>query len=125
MHKQAIERLGRDLGELLATHDRGRSLEEFAAYRNDPLGFIREVLKGEPWDRQIEIAGAVEANPLTVVRSCNGAGKDWLAARLALWWVYARGGLALVTGPTERQVREVVMGEVARAFTKAKDLPGV
>ncbi len=124
MHKAAIERLGRDLGELLAVHDRARDLDEFAAYRDDPIGFIREVLHGEPWEAQEEIASAVEANPLTVVRSCNGAGKDWLAARLALWWVYARGGLALVTGPTERQVREVVMGEVARAFAKAKDLPG-
>jgi hypothetical protein len=59
-----------------------------------------------------------------VVRSANGCGKDWLAARLALWWVYARQGLVLLTGPTERQVVEIVMGEVARAFGKGKDLPG-
>ncbi len=124
MHKQAIERLGRDLGDLLARHERGRSLEEFTIYANDPIGFIREVLHGKPWKRQEEIAEAVRDSPLTVVRSCNGAGKDWLAGRLALWWVYARGGLALITGPTERQVREVVMGEVARAFRKAEDLPG-
>ena len=124
MHKQAIERLGRDLGDLLATHERGRSLDEFTVYRDDPIGFIRDVLHGDPWGRQEEIAEAVRESPLTVVRSCNGAGKDWLAARLALWWVYARKGLALVTGPTERQVREVVMGEVARAFRKAEDLPG-
>jgi len=124
MHKQAIERIGRDLGDLLASHDRGRSLDEFSRYADDPIGFIRDVLHGEPWGRQEEIAEAVRESPLTVVRSCNGAGKDWLAARLALWWVYARGGLALVTGPTERQVREVVMGEVARAFRKAEDLPG-
>ncbi len=49
-----------------------------------------------------------------MVRSANGCGKDWLAARLALWWVYARQGLVLLTGPTERQVVEIVMGEVAR-----------
>jgi hypothetical protein len=42
----------------------------------------------------------------------------------ALWWTYARGGLVLVTGPTERQVVEVVMGEVRQAFRKATDLPG-
>jgi len=124
MHRQAIEKLGRDLGELLATHERGRDLEEFSRYADDPVGFIRDLLHGEPWSRQEEIAEAVRESPLTVVRSCNGAGKDWLAARLALWWVYARQGLALITGPTERQVREVVMGEVARAFGKAKDLPG-
>jgi hypothetical protein len=124
MHKQAIERLGRDLGDLLARHERGRSLGEFAAYSNDPIGFIREVLHGEPWSRQVEIAESVRDSPLVVVRSANAVGKDWIAARLALWWVYCRRGLALVTGPTERQVREVVMGEVARAFHAAKDLPG-
>ncbi len=64
MHKQAIERLGRDLGDLLASHERGRSLDEFAAYSNDPIGFIREVLHGEPWSRQVEIAEAVLESPL-------------------------------------------------------------
>ncbi len=59
MHKQAIERLGRDLGDLLASHERGRSLEEFTVYRDDPIGFIREVLHGDPWKRQEEIAETV------------------------------------------------------------------
>jgi len=124
MHRAAIERLDRDLGELLARHERGRDLSEFSRHASDPVGFIRDVLHGNPWSQQVEIAEAVRDAPLTVVRSCNGAGKDWLAARLALWWCYTCNGLVLVTGPTERQVIEVVMGEVAAAFRKAKDLPG-
>ncbi len=124
MYKAAIGRLEHDLGELLATHERGRDLSEFGRYAEDPVGFIREVLKGEPWGRQVEIAEAVKANPLVVVRSANAVGKDWIAGGLALWWVYARRGLVLLTGPTERPVREGVMGEVARAFGRAKDLPG-
>ncbi len=119
-----LRRLDAELGDLIERHGRGRSLDEFAAYSNDPIGFIREVLHGEPWSRQVEIAESVRDSPLIVVRSANAVGKDWIAARLALWWVYCRRGLALVTGPTERQVREVVMGEVARAFHAAKDLPG-
>ncbi len=124
MHKAALERIGRDLGDLLASHERGRDLSEFGRYAEDPVGFIRDVLHGEPWSRQVEIAEAVKESPLVVVRSAQAVGKDWIAGRLALWWVYARGGLVLLTGPTERQVREVVMGEVARAFGRAKDLPG-
>lgn len=124
MHKGAIERLGRDLGDLLERHETARDLRESERYAEDPVGFFREVLGGEPWSKQEEMALAVLESPLVVVRSCNGAGKDWTAARLALWWVYARRGLALVTGPTERQVREVVMAEVARAFGRAEDLPG-
>ena len=119
-----LRRLDAQLGDLIERHGRGRSLEEFAAYSNDPIGFIREVLGGEPWARQVEIAESVRDNPLVAVRSANAVGKDWLAARLALWWVYARRGLVLLTGPTERQVVQIVMGEVARAFGVAKELPG-
>jgi len=119
-----LRRLDAELGELLERHDRARDLSEFARYKSDPVAFISEVLKGEPWSRQVEIAESVRESPLVVVRSANAVGKDWIAARLALWWVYCRRGLALVTGPTERQVREVVMGEVARAFQAAQDLPG-
>jgi len=119
-----LRRLDAELGELLERHDRARDLSEFARYESDPGAFIREVLGGDPWSRQVEIAESVRDAPLVVVRSANAVGKDWIAARLALWWVYCRRGLALITGPTERQVREVVMGEVARAFGKARDLPG-
>lgn len=76
-----------------------------------------------PWPAQVKIAESVRDNNLTVVRSCNKAGKDWLAARLAVWWVYARGGRVLVTGPTGRQVKKVVMMEVGMAF-HASELPG-
>jgi phage terminase large subunit len=114
----------RDLGDLLVSRKKGRSLEDIAAkYREDPAGFIREELKAEPWEAQVRMAEAVAAHQLVLVQSCNAAGKDWLAARLALWWVYARRGLVLITGPTERQVREIVMGEVKRAWTTA-NLPG-
>ena len=86
-----LRRLEHDLGKLVERHDTARDLSEFTRYANDPLGFIREVLKGEPWSRQEEIAESVKNDPLVVVRSCNAAGKDWIAAQLALWWVCARG----------------------------------
>jgi phage terminase large subunit len=119
-----IRALSEDVGAIVARHDRAQRATDFTRYADDPVGFQRDVLKFEPWSRQVEIAEAVRDCPAVVVRSCNGMGKDAEAARLALWWVYARGGLALVTGPTERQVRQVVMGEVARAWSKAQDLPG-
>ena len=116
-----------EVGELLATHDRVRSLEDFAKYASDPVGFILNELHADPemfWHRQREIAELVRDRRYVAVRSCNGLGKDWLAARLALWWVYCRRGYVLVTGPTERQVKHVVMGQVRRAFNAAADLPG-
>lgn len=122
--RSQVRRLREDVGDLLEAHREGAELRDFSRYADDPVAFIREVLDGEPWAAQEEIAEAVLDHPRVVVRSANGVGKDWTAARLSLWWTYARRGLVLVTGPTERQVVEVVMGEVARAFANAPDLPG-
>lgn len=121
----AIDRLTEGLGELQAYHRGRRGLEEFEAFADDPVRFLREVLRVDTlWDRQAEIAQLVASAPQVAVPGCNGSGKDWLAARLALWWVYARRGLVLLTGPTERQTKVVCMAEVARAFARAPELPG-
>lgn len=122
-----LRRLKKEFGDLVDRHDRGRDLGDLTRYRDDPVGFIREVL-GEtdpgPWSVQEEIAGSLVDSALVHVQSCNGAGKDWLSARLALWWVYARQGLCIVSGPTERQIRGVVFGELSTSWTGTGDLPG-
>lgn len=120
----AVEKLQTDIGALVAEHRGRRGLQDFARYANDPIGFFRDVLKWTPWSRQEEIALLVRDHPLVSVLSCNSAGKDAVAAHLALWWVFARRGLVLISGPTERQCREILMGEIRRAFGRAKDLPG-
>ena len=88
-----------------------------ARYRPDPVAFCTEVLGDErPWSRQREILEAVRDHRRTAVRSGHGVGKSWTIARLALWWLYTRAHSAVVTtAPTERQVREVLWREVARA----------
>lgn len=123
-HETTLRRIEKDVGELIARHEAGRDLRDFRSYRDRPVAFIREVLGAEPWSKQEEIARAVRDDPLVAVRSCNAAGKDWIAARLALWWVYARNGMVLLTGPTERQVVEVCMSEVGSAFGSVGELPG-
>jgi len=122
-----LRALKAEVGDLVDSHGQARSLDAFAKYADDPCGFILEELHADPemfWDRQREIAGLVCNQRYVAVRSCNGLGKDWLAARLALWWVYCRRGYVLITGPTERQVKHVVMGQVRRAFNAASALPG-
>ena len=93
--RATIERLGRDLGELLAVHERARDLSEFTGYADDPVAFVIDVLKASLTDYQEDIANSVRDRPLVVVQSCNAAGKDFIAAHLALWFVYARRGLVL------------------------------
>lgn len=111
------------MGELLAHHEGARGPDHDRC-RDDPVGFLRHVLGTEPWEAQVRIAEAVRDHPLVTVRSCHAAGKDWLAARLALWWVYAQGGLVVLTGPTAAQVEEILMRSEVRAAFLAGSFPG-
>ena len=113
-----IARLTDEVGDLIA-RGRGSGDVDLAAYADDPVGFITDVLKDRPWGTQKEIAEAVRDHPQVTVRSANSIGKDWLAARLALWWVYCRRGMVLLTAPSQRQlVRVLMQGEIARAFRR-------
>lgn len=120
-----LKRLREGIGELVARHERAEGVETFARYRDDPCGFLTDVLHVKNlWSRQQEIAELVREHRQVVVRSCNSLGKDFLGARLAVWWAVARGGLVILTGPTDRQVGSVLMKEVGRAFRSNPDLPG-
>ena len=47
-----IGRLEKDLGELIASHEKGKSLDYFRKWKDDPVGFCRDVLKAEPWSKK-------------------------------------------------------------------------
>lgn len=94
-------------------------LEEYA---NDPVGFVMMVLAGAgtPYAKQAEVLAAVAAHRRVTVVGCNGSGKDWAAARAVLWWIETRErSKAIVTGPTQRQVEDVVWREMRMAHAMA------
>lgn len=120
----ARRELEKEYGELLERHGEAEEGWDLSEYADDPVAFVREVIGQDPWRGQVEIAEAVLEHPQVTVRSCHAAGKDWIAARLALWWCYARGGLVVLTGPTRQQVEEIMMRrELWQAWNRA-DLPG-
>ena len=119
-----VQRLGEQVGDVIASHGQARDIAEYSKYEDDPNGFCREVLRCEPWSKQLEMAELVRDNPRTVCVTANGLGKDWMTARMALWHVFARRGFCILTGPTERQVKQILMREVRRAFARAPELPG-
>lgn len=124
-HKTTLRRLQEDVGDLLERREEASDFAGFDRYADDPVGFIRDVLGDDPWDVQEEVAEAVRDHAQVTVRSCHAAGKDWLGARLALWWTYAQRGLVVLTGPTRTQVEEILMRkEVRDAFQRAGELPG-
>ena len=92
----------------------------------DPVRFVREVLGERPYDKQEAILKAVARRRRVSVVGCNGSGKDWTAARVVLWWMHSRHPVkALVTGPTTRQVDDIVWREIKYAYSGASGkLPG-
>lgn len=112
-----LDRLGRELGELVEEHASGLApgARRCARYRDDPVGFDRWGGR-EPEDFQEAIMNAVHAQRYTTVRGGNGTGKDWLLGSLAIWAAFARQMLVLVISATERQAVNQSMMEVFTAW---------
>ena len=78
-----------------------------------------------PYDKQGEILRAVARSRRVSVVGCNGSGKDWAAARAVLWWLYSRSpAKVIVTGPTSRQVDDIVWNEIRSAYSRASNKLG-
>ena len=92
--------------------------EDFTKYTNDPVGFLTDVLgdAGAPYSKQAEMLEAIVDHRRVSVVGANGSGKDWTAGRAVLWWLETRPeSKAVVMGPTQRQVDEVVWQEMREA----------
>lgn len=83
---------------------------------------MRSVLREQPWSIQERIAESVRDHPNTAVPSCFGSGKDWIAARIGVWWVVT-GGILVGTSNSFPQLRDIFWRELRKAH-KNGDLPG-
>jgi len=89
--------------------------------KTDPEFFVREILGENLWSKQREIMLSVRDNKRTGVRSCHGAGKSFIAARVALQFLYGNPyAIVATTAPTFRQVEKVLWQELRRAYGKAR-----
>ncbi len=93
-------------------------------YRDDPVRFVEDVLgHPPPYEKQREILRALAVQRRVSVVGANGSGKDWAAARAILWWLATRlRAIVVVTGPTQRQVEQIVWRELRAAY-KASSVP--
>ncbi|MYA50348.1 MAG: hypothetical protein F4045_12355 [Chloroflexi bacterium] len=101
--------------------------EDFTRYRNDPVGFVRDVLgeAGMPYSKQVEMLEAMVDHRRVSVVGANASGKDWTAARAVLWWMETQEDpKTVVTGPTQRQVEDVVWQEMREAYAVAPERLG-
>ena len=84
-------------------------------YRSSPERFAEEVLGSQWWSRQREVARCVVRHRRVAVRSANGVGKTYLAADLALWFLYSFSpSIVLTTAPTKRQVENLLWEEIRK-----------
>ncbi len=88
-------------------------------WQGHPERFMKDVLGWEPWTKQVEILRSLIDNKETYVKSCNAAGKSWLAAGIVLWWMFTRRGKVVTTAPTWRQVREVLWANIGAQAERA------
>lgn len=89
--------------------------------REDPAWFLTEVLGDEAWSAQIEILEALRDHREVAVKSCHSIGKDWISARALLWFLYCyTPSMVISTGPTDRQVKEILWREVAKAHSRSR-----
>lgn len=93
------------------------------AYKNDPVRWLRERGRIEPWSKQREVIQSVRDNTLTAVHSCHSIGKSLIAAATVCWWldVHPPGSAFVVTtAPTGPQVEAILWREINRIHARAQ-----
>lgn len=118
---------------------RQRGVALLNSWRADWNRFVRDAL-GVTLDReQQEILSSVQFNPRTSVASGTARGKDFVAACAAVSFLYltprwnsqrelVENTKVALTAPTDRQVKNIMIPEVSRLYSRAKQrgivLPG-
>lgn len=125
-NRRKISRAVGELGEVVSAQAGEVDFSRYAGYET-AVEFTEEELGDTdpgPWSAQREAMRLIAHNDRVAWRGAQGVGKDWAVARIALWWIYVERGLVLLSGPTARQVHEIIVRkELARPFRRA-GLPG-
>lgn len=98
----------------------GQRAVPYSDYENKPVEFCREILEIEPTFEQIQIMESLRDKPITNVKAAHGVGKSMISAVIVLHWVFAVGGVAVTTAPTEGQVKDILWREVRRLYNQHK-----
>jgi hypothetical protein len=83
-------------------------------YRNDPIGFVRDIIKAEPTPQQLEALEAVRDGTHVSIKSGHGTGKTTFLSWIILWFLYTRHNARVpCTAPTEAQLKDVLWAELS------------
>lgn len=90
-------------------------------WRRDPVAWATERAGLELWSKQKEILMSIVHNSNTAVKSCHSAGKSFVSAIAACWWIDVHpAGTARVitTAPTSPQVDAILWYEINRLHSR-------
>lgn len=99
--------------QIAETQRRGSTFKE---YQEDPVGFVRNVLRLNITDDQATLLESVRDNPITLARSANGVGKTFDAACAITWFYKSFDGAQVYSTcpPPEENLRRILWGEIGR-----------
>jgi len=87
---------------------------------NNPDRFIEKIFGDSLWEMQRDISRSLQDYKRVSIKSCHGSGKTWLAARIALQFLYSHpNSKVITTAPSFRQVTDILWRELANAWNKA------
>jgi phage terminase large subunit len=103
--------------------DKGHS-KEFTwpndRYKNDPVGFAKDILGVGTWARQEDLLEAVRDHDRVAVSAGRKVSKSFSIAILALWWICTReDSLVVLSSTTARQVDEILWTELRRIWSRS------
>jgi len=104
-----------------------RMTKELRLCRESPARFFERWLGIKTlYDKQVEILESVRDNPRTLVAACHSSGKTFLAGGIVWWWEVCHPlSITVTTAPTERQVKDLLWGEIRSHHGRSKvRLPG-
>lgn len=110
-------------GPILSLTEAGANqIAEYSRYRDDPVGFARDVL-GVSWTPAVvRVAEAMQRPPYRVlIPSGHSQGKTHGVAGLAIWWFCTRSpALVISTAPKLSQLKDLLWKEIRRQVSAAR-----
>lgn len=89
-------------------------------YRNDPIGFFRDILGIEPWSRQKEVLLAIRDHDRVAIKSGHKVSKSNSIAGGALWWYCSfEDARSVMSSTTARQVDQILWRELRMMRARA------
>jgi hypothetical protein len=108
------------LGEAIRRTRRGSAVG-WLAYRDDPVEFVRDILRGDPGPYQSEALEKLRDRRRVAIRGPHGLGKTTLAAWAVLWFACTRPDDTKIptTASAWRQLKEYLWPEIHKWVRRA------